>query len=213
MIESRNKKSRATGLAKFKRQHILAAAGRIFNKHGTDGLNMRAIAEEAGYSLGAAYSYFRTKEEIEIELLAGILGDLTRHIKAALQQDDATDNTGARAFSILASHFREHSEERRLLLLSLGNLGEKSGDIPAPTRKGLDSRLLSLMGQLANELHQQTQASAADAQEETTDFIAYLLGLLLMESGDRLQLLNQSSQEMVDRYGERMLLRVTQQEE
>ncbi|MDF2365679.1 TetR/AcrR family transcriptional regulator [Sneathiella sp.] len=213
MNDGHRKQGRTESLAKFKRQHILAAARRIFDADGTDGLNMRAIAEEAGYSLGAAYNYFRTKEEIEIELLAGILGDLTRHIRVALQQDVATDNQGARAFSIFASHFRDHPEERRLLLLSLADLGETSGDVPAPARKELDSRLLNLMGLLANELHQRTPASAAEAQEETTDFTASLLGMMLLESGGRLQLLNQDSQEMVDRHSKRMLLRVAQQED
>lgn len=204
------KQSRAESLATFKRQHILSAARRIFDAEGTDGLNMRAIAQEAGYSLGAAYSYFRTKEEIEAELLASILGELTRHIKTALPQ--GTGNRDTRAFSIFTAYFRERPEARKLLLFSLAGLGEKTADIPTPTRKELDSRLLTLMGLLANDLHQRTPASAARAQEETTDFIAYLLGLLLLESGNRLQLLNQDGQEMVDRYGERMLLRVTHQE-
>ena len=208
MDDAHRKQSRAESMAVFKRRHILSAARRVFDSEGADGLNMRTIAKEAGYSLGAAYSYFRTKEEIEAELLAGILGDLARYIKATLSQ--GSGNSGIHAFSIFSAYFRERPKVRKLLLLSLSGLGEKSADIPAPTRKELNSRLLTLMGLLANELHQQTPASATRAQEETTDFVAYLLGLMLLENGDRLQLLNQDNQEMVDRYGERMLLRVTQ---
>jgi AcrR family transcriptional regulator len=205
------KLSRAGNVTKFKRQHILSAARRVFDAKGMAGLNMRAIAEEAGYSLGAAYSYFRTKEEIEAELLAGILGELTRQIKTASSQRAAND--GNQPFSVFTAYFRDRPEARKLLLLTLGALGEKSPDIPATTQKELNSRLLTLMGLMANGLHQATRTSAPRAQEETTDFIAYLLGLLLLENSDRLQLLNQDSQEMVDRYGERMLLRSTQQEE
>ena len=81
MAAPESKRNRTNSLKAFKRQHILAAARRIFDEKGIDGLNMRAIAQEAGYSLGAAYAYFGTKEEIELELMAGILGDLTRHTK------------------------------------------------------------------------------------------------------------------------------------
>ncbi|WP_288904580.1 TetR/AcrR family transcriptional regulator [uncultured Sneathiella sp.] len=212
MTDSYNRKVRANSLAKFKRQHILAAARRIFDAHGTDGLNMRTIAKEAGYSLGAAYSYFHTKEEIQVELLAGILGDLTRHLRTALQHETGRENPGVRTFSAIASYFRERTEERRLLLQSLPALERKNADIPAAARKELNSRLLTLMGLLANGFHQHTPASAAQAQEETTDFVAYLLGMMMLESGSRLQLLNEDGQEMVDRYSKRMLLRVTQQE-
>lgn len=209
MNDVQKKRRRAESLAKFKRQHILAAARRIFDAEGTSGLNMRAIAKEAGYSLGAAYSYFRTKEEIEVELLAVILGEVTRHIKATLPHQSG--NRGTQAFSIFSTYFRERPETRRLFLVSIAGLGEKSDDIPASTRKELNSRLLSLMGLLANDLHQRTPASAAHAQEETTDFVTYLLGLMILESGNCLKLLKQNSQEMVDRHGKRMLLRVTQQ--
>lgn len=213
MVDSRKKQIRATSLAQFKRQHILAAARRIFDAYGTDGLNMRTIAKEAGYSLGAAYSYFHTKEEIQIELLAGILADLTRHLRAALQQNTGQGNPGVRTFSAIPSYFRDRPEERRLLLKSLPALGDKRAEIQTTARKEVNKRLLTLMGLLANGLHQDTPASAAEAQLETTDFIAYLLGLMMLESGGHLQLLNQNGQEMVDRYGKRMLLRVTQQKE
>ncbi len=213
MIEVQKKHSRTSDLAKFKRQHILTAARRLFNANGLDGLSMRDIAKEAGYSLGAAYSYFRTKEEIQVELLAGILGELTRQIKAALTRTEGQDDATRHAFTIFADYFREHPEERYLLLCTLTDLKASGTDIPAEVRKELDSRLLTLMGLLAHNLYHHTPASPAHAQEETTDFVVYLLGLLILENSGRLQLLNQSGQEMVDRYGERMLLRMTQQKE
>src|SRR5690606_22542255 len=75
MAAAGNRNARGESLKTFKRRHILDAARRLFDARGMEGLNMRAIADEAGYSLGAAYAYFRTKEEIQIELLAATFAE------------------------------------------------------------------------------------------------------------------------------------------
>jgi AcrR family transcriptional regulator len=51
------------------RRRLLAAAGRVFARHGYDGASVPAIAEEAGVSTGAIYSNFSGKEELFLELL------------------------------------------------------------------------------------------------------------------------------------------------
>ena len=51
------------------RQALLDAAARVFVDRGFAGSSVEAIAEEAGYTRGAFYSNFRTKEELFAELL------------------------------------------------------------------------------------------------------------------------------------------------
>ncbi|MBZ0113198.1 MAG: TetR/AcrR family transcriptional regulator [Thermoanaerobaculia bacterium] len=46
------------------RNQILETALRLFRERGYDGTTMRAVAEEAGVSLGSAYYYFRSKEHL-----------------------------------------------------------------------------------------------------------------------------------------------------
>jgi AcrR family transcriptional regulator len=46
------------------RDAVLDTALKLFRKHGFDRTTMREIANEAGMSLGAAYYYFRSKEDI-----------------------------------------------------------------------------------------------------------------------------------------------------
>ena len=46
------------------RRHILDTALRLFRERGYDGTTMRAIASEAGVSLGSAYYYFKSKEHL-----------------------------------------------------------------------------------------------------------------------------------------------------
>lgn len=50
------------------RERILAAALELFAEQGFEGATMRGIAERADCSLGLAYRYFRTKEEMVLAL-------------------------------------------------------------------------------------------------------------------------------------------------
>src|SRR5450755_4962668 len=46
------------------RSQILDAAERVFAREGLGGASVEAIAEEAGYSHGAIYSNFKSKEDL-----------------------------------------------------------------------------------------------------------------------------------------------------
>lgn len=50
------------------RSAILDAAGRLIATEGVDGLTIRAVAQAVGYSAGALYEYFDSKEAILISL-------------------------------------------------------------------------------------------------------------------------------------------------
>jgi AcrR family transcriptional regulator len=54
----------ATPKAERTRERILDAALRLFYERGWRGTTMRAVADEAGVSLGNAYYYFRSKESL-----------------------------------------------------------------------------------------------------------------------------------------------------
>ncbi len=47
---------------------ILAAAARLFVERGYDRATLREVAGEAGVSTGAVYAYFRTKEDLLLEI-------------------------------------------------------------------------------------------------------------------------------------------------
>jgi AcrR family transcriptional regulator len=52
-----------------RREVILSAALRVFTRHGLHGVKMADIAREAGVSYGLAYHYFRSKEDLFVELV------------------------------------------------------------------------------------------------------------------------------------------------
>ena len=51
------------------RAHLLAAATRLFVERGFSGTSLRDIAAEAGYTQGAFYSNFASKEDLFVELM------------------------------------------------------------------------------------------------------------------------------------------------
>jgi len=54
----------ATARSEQTRAQIVEAALRLFRERGYAGTTMRAVAEEAGVSVGNAYYYFRSKDEL-----------------------------------------------------------------------------------------------------------------------------------------------------
>lgn len=64
------------------RQTIIDAAMRLFRTHGYDKATMRAIADEAGVSIGNAYYYFSSKEHLIQAYYDGIYVD---HAERAAQ--------------------------------------------------------------------------------------------------------------------------------
>ncbi len=72
------------------RTAILSAAAAIFEAEGIDGLTIRAVAQAVGYSPGAMYEYFDSKEAILTDLYFGGtdgLGGFCDRAVAALSPD------------------------------------------------------------------------------------------------------------------------------
>ena len=65
-----------TPKGKRTREHILAAARRVFARDGFVGATMSNIADEAGISLGGLYRYFTNKEDVFESLISGIHEEL-----------------------------------------------------------------------------------------------------------------------------------------
>ncbi|HUB16124.1 MAG TPA: TetR/AcrR family transcriptional regulator [Acetobacteraceae bacterium] len=55
------------------RQHIVAAAGRLFRQHGIDAVGVDAIMHAAGLTHGGFYGHFASKEALVVEVAAASL--------------------------------------------------------------------------------------------------------------------------------------------
>src|ERR1700722_16607268 len=88
---------RAARLAKTSKQHerteatrrrLLEAAGQIFGSEGFEAARIEDIAAKAGYTRGAFYSNFESKEDIFLALLEQSISGRIEQINSLLRQHD-----------------------------------------------------------------------------------------------------------------------------
>lgn len=75
------------------RARILEAAGDVVARYGYDGASVDRIADAAGYSKGAFYSNFASKEDVLNQLLAGYVGTAAGDLSRALEKADSPTAT------------------------------------------------------------------------------------------------------------------------
>jgi AcrR family transcriptional regulator len=80
------------------REHVLAAAARVFARRGFHATSLEAIADEAGYSRGAVYYNFADKEELFLELLDRRCAERAQDLRAVFADvDDDFEATSQQA--------------------------------------------------------------------------------------------------------------------
>lgn len=136
------------------RRRLLDAAWVVFARRGYEGASVQQVAEEAGFTIGAIYSHFRTKQELFLALLeerfATKVGDLSRLV-------DGTDSLD-RQMEALAHRF--------------GRLRETEGDWD----------LLAAEFALYAARHPEARPPLADRQCQLREGLAQLIAARLRES-------------------------------
>lgn len=94
---------------------LLAAAEKIFARDGFEAARLADIAALAGYTRGAFYAHFKSKEDIFFALLENWVGRRIDEISAILGRQA---NPAAR-LAALRRHYAQIATDRRLALLSL----------------------------------------------------------------------------------------------
>jgi AcrR family transcriptional regulator len=97
------------------REKLLEAAERIFAKEGFEAARLEDIAVSAGYTRGAFYANFESKEDIFFALLEHWIGGRIEQINSLLRQH----KTPERRLRALRGHYAQLAKERNLALLSL----------------------------------------------------------------------------------------------
>lgn len=197
--------TRREDLHAFKRQRILEAAATLFRANGLEGTTMRAIAGAAGYSTGAPYAYYRSKEEIFADLVSQSLADASRAIKQATRPSLPARALIRAVFTAFYKYYSGNPAELQLCLSLYSGPQSGGGNLPAEIDARLNSRLMALLGSMANALHTNTHLGADDAQSQTLACFSFMIGVLALEGAGRLDVLGTGAQEMVDRYMDRML--------
>jgi len=73
------------------RSKLMGSAARLFCRRGLEQASVEEIATDAGYTKGAFYSNFKSKEELFLAMLDQRFGEHLERIEAALRTDEAPD--------------------------------------------------------------------------------------------------------------------------
>lgn len=189
--------ARLQAMHEARRAHVLDAAREAFMALGLEGTSMREIAQRAGYTPGAIYSYFPGKEDIYGALLGESLERLNARVAAA------TTGAGSAADRLRASagaFFGFYRDNPRDLDLGFYLFqGLKPRGLTPTLDDALNTRLRDAL-QPAREALRAMGMPAGPALAETTALFAHVAGLLLLSHTGRIRMFGQDAQALFDAY-------------
>ncbi|MDP9600451.1 UNVERIFIED_ORG: AcrR family transcriptional regulator [Variovorax paradoxus] len=199
------KLQRRQTLTDARRSLVLDAARAVFLEAGIEGASVREIARRAGYTPGAIYSYFESKEAIYAALLDESIQRLQAAVaEAPVSQDGPGQALAARAqawFDFYAANPRE---------LDLG-FYLVQGMRPRGLTSELDHELNDHLYQALRPCEDALQELGLDADaalRENTALFAHGVGLLLMQHTGRIRMFRQSADALFKAYVAQLVQRV-----
>jgi AcrR family transcriptional regulator len=207
---------RHQALAVARREHILGAAREAFFELGLEGASLREIAKRAGYTAGAIYSYFPSKEEVYATLLAESLERLNGRVaQAELPEAAATSGPTSAA---------DELRLRALAFFDFYRENPRDLDLGFYLFQGMQPRGLTpqwnerLNGRLRDAMRPQERAllqlgfGGEQATTEVTALFAHTVGLLLLSHTGRIRMFSRASDELFVRYVEGLIGRAPAQQ-
>jgi AcrR family transcriptional regulator len=97
------------------RHRLLQAAERIFARDGFEASRLEDIVALAGYTRGAFYAHYESKEDLLFDLMERFVNEKVRNLRAIL---GAAENSTAR-WQALRAHYSRMACDRRWTLLSM----------------------------------------------------------------------------------------------
>ncbi|APW43081.1 hypothetical protein RS694_11445 [Rhodoferax saidenbachensis] len=184
-----------------RRAMVLAAAKAVFTQLGLERSSIREIAKRAGYTPGAIYAYFPSKQE----LFAALLEESMHRVDGVIAQARPIKGRPHALLQARAqawfSFFATHSRDLELTLFLLAGSGlqgmapELSQRLHARLRQTLDPCVAAL---------QTLGADPAQAHAEREALLAHGLGLLMVQSSASLTAPETSAQALFVQYLDRL---------
>lgn len=200
------KLQRRQALTDVRRALVLDAARAVFLDAGIEGASVREIARKAGYTPGAIYSYFESKEAIYAALLDESIQRLQTAVADAPQTEGRPDLTLAAEAQAWFDFYAANPRE-----LDLG-FYLVQGMRPRGLTSELDHELNDHLHQALRPCEDALQAMglAADiALQENTSLFAHGVGLLLMQHTGRIRMFRQSADALFKTYVAQLVQRIS----
>ena len=184
-------------LSALRRQMILDAAQRVFERDGLEKTTLRAIAKEAGCTTGAIYPWFAGKEALYGALLDESLQRLHTHLLGATS-GGAPASAARQAIQAFFGYYAERRTDFSLGLYLFQGLGPRG--LGRDMDERLNGRLRLCVDVLGQALARTKSWTAEAVQVEQMNVFTYLIGLLLLLHTRRLKSLGQQADVLLDHY-------------
>lgn len=102
------------------RQKLLDAAAQVFAEEGLDAASVEAICERAGFTRGAFYSNFETKDELFLELAGRVARARVQSVRervAMLERDGGLTDVATDALTVVQQVLDVSGDDRLAILL------------------------------------------------------------------------------------------------
>lgn len=195
-------------LADVRQELVLDAARSVFFELGMEKTSIREIARRAGYTPGALYSYFPSKEHIYGALLGESLERLNDRVQQALIDAPSEADRLRAAATAFFEFYRANSHD-----LDLG-FYLFQGMAPRGLTPELDARLNTRLRDALLPCQAALQAMGLDearAKAEVTALFAHIVGLLVMSHTGRIRMFGQSSRALFTAYLQQLARRARTQ--
>ncbi len=198
--------ARQSAVTDLKRAMILDAASAEFAADGMDGASMRKIAKRAGYTAGAIYSYFESKEDIYGALLDRSLDALAAAVTAAMVGHDAPEDRLRRAGLAFFDYYAERPRDLDLgFYLFRGGL--KPHGLGPRWDRDLNEKLLWSLAPFREAMHDMG-CDEAMADTETAAYFAHVSGTLLLIHTGRMRLFGSAGADLISSYLDDLVHRI-----
>lgn len=191
-----------------RRETVLLAARRVFEKNGLDGSSIRMIAKAAKCTTGAIYPYFTGKEEIYAEVLSRSLEDWRVHLFADIESARTPEK---RFEAALLSHFSWYADRPNDLSLALYLFnGLKPQGLTRELDMQLNNQLKSILALYNSLVREIACCSERDAEIEVGTHFAMLFGLLTLYHTRRTRVFGIDARAILDHFIAQSLQRLRQ---
>ena len=193
--------------AHAKRELIRSAAKRLFSEHGLARTSVRDISREAGYTTGALYFHYRSKEDLYADILRESLTALYHRIDAAMRPRRTPMTALGAAFRAFVAFYDEHPRDFELSLYLMQ--GVRRVGLNATLDGELNGLLLDTLalfrGRLA-DLH----IPPRHLDAEVGVLVDEMLGALVASHTGRLFVIGTDLAQVVDRHVANLERRLTE---
>lgn len=195
MTQTADRTNRKDRIKAFKRETILQAAKEVFADKGLSGASIRTIASASGYTPGAIYSYFESKEQIYAEILCDVLDRLYDEMMRSAEQSSRPD------LAVLVSLYKFYAarpDEYHLSYYLFEGMRRKG--LTPELNSMLNERLNRLVGGIESALKNIPNITTENVSAMSVSAMAHVSGVLLLHHTGRLKTLRQDGMDLVENY-------------